>query len=208
MKTTTNVDGLGVENALRPLVLASTSRYRHALLARLAIPFSIAVPHADEAPMAGESPRATAQRLAEAKARSVIAAHPGALIIGSDQVAACDGVAIGKPGDHRAAVAQLAQLSGRTVVFHTAVALVDATSGACAAALVDCETTYRRLDAGEIESYLARERPYDCAGSVRSEGLGIALFERIVSDDPTALIGLPLIRLAAMLREAGVRIPG
>jgi septum formation protein len=132
--------------------------------------------------------------------------YSGALIIGSDQVADCDGRPIGKPGNHEAAFAMLTALSGRTVVFHTGLALLDTATGRCATAMVDVRSTFRRLGAEEIGAYLARERPYDCAGAVRSEGLGIALFEAIESDDPTALIGLPLIRLCGMLRDAGVPV--
>ncbi len=188
----------------RRLVLASTSRYRRMLLERLGLGFEAVAPHADETPLAGEAPAATAFRLAAAKARSVAEAHPDALIIGSDQVADCQGQPIGKPGNHENAVAQLRALSGRTVVFHTGLALLDAATGICQTALIDVRSTYRHLTSDEIESYLRREQPYDCAGSVRSESLGIALFERIESDDPTALIGLPLIQLARMLQAAGV----
>jgi septum formation protein len=188
----------------RPLVLASTSRYRRELLGRLGLPFAVAAPTTDETPLSGETPAATALRLAEAKARSVAARFPRALVIGSDQVADCDGEPVGKPGSHAAAAVQLARLSGRTVVFHTGVALVDAASGGCQAALVDVTSRFRSLTAAEIEQYLMREQPYDCAGSVRSEALGIALFESIASDDPSALVGLPLIRLTSMLRAAGV----
>ena len=192
--------------APRPLVLASTSRYRRALLERLGIPFTAVAPATEETALPGERPRDTALRLAEAKARSVAAAHPGALIIGSDQVADCDGQPIGKPGHREAAVAMLTALSGRTVVFHTGLALLDATRGRCATAMVDVRSTFRSLSAAEIHLYIAREQPYDCAGAVKSEGLGIALFQSIASDDPTALIGLPLIRLTSMLREAGVSV--
>ncbi len=188
----------------RRLVLASTSRYRRMLLERLGLGFEAVAPHADETPLAGEAPAATAFRLAAAKARSVAKAYPDALIIGSDQVADCQGQPIGKPGNHENAVAQLRALSGQTVVFHTGLALLDAATGSCQTALVDVRSTFRQLTSDEIEGYLLRERPYDCAGSVRSEALGIALFERIESDDPTALIGLPLIQLARMLRAAGV----
>jgi septum formation protein len=190
----------------RPLVLASTSRYRRALLDRLGLPFVAVAPCADEAPLPGEAPAVTALRLAEAKARSVAAAHPRALIIGSDQVADCDGEPVGKPGSHERAAAQLAQLSGRTVVFHTGLALLDAATGHCQRALVDVRSTFRRLAPAAIEAYLRREQPYDCAGSVKSEALGIVLFERIESDDPTALVGLPLIRLTDMLLAAGVPV--
>ncbi len=186
------------------ILLASTSRYRRELLARLQLAFEVAAPGVDEAPHAGEAPRDTALRLAEAKARAVAAGRSSGLVIGSDQVAECDGLPVGKPGSHEAAVAQLARLSGRTVVFHTGVALVNAASGRVQRELVDVASTFRNLASAEIEAYLRREQPYDCAGSVRSEGLGIALFERIASDDPTALIGLPLIAVARMLRAEGV----
>ena len=189
--------------AQRSLVLASTSPYRRALLERLGIPFTIVAPKTDETPDAAESPSQTALRLSEVKARSVAAQHAGSLIIGSDQVADCDGQPIGKPGDLAKARAMLRLLSGRTVVFHTGIALLDAASGRCASALVDVRSTFRRLSLAEIDAYLAREQPYDCAGAVKSEGLGIALFEAIESDDPTALIGLPLIRLTSMLCDAG-----
>ena len=205
-KSTINQRETGAPQATRRLVLASTSRYRRMLLERLGLGFVAAAPGTDETPFAGEAPAATAFRLAEAKARSVAAAYPDALIIGSDQVADCEGRAIGKPGTHERAVAQLTELSGQTVVFHTGLALLDAASGACQVALVDVRSTFRWLAAAEIESYLRREEPYDCAGSVRSEALGIALFDSIESDDPTALIGLPLIRLTSMLRAAGVAV--
>ena len=190
----------------RPLILASTSRYRRALLMQLGLPFDVAAPGVDETPLAGELPAATALRLSEAKARAVAARHAKALVIGADQVADLEGQPVGKPGDHANAVAQLRLLSGRTVVFHTGVALCDAASGRCASRLVDVTSVFRRLSDSEIESYLWREQPYDCAGSVRSEALGIALFERIESDDPTALIGLPLIQLSRMLAAAGVAV--
>jgi len=189
-----------------PIILASTSRYRRELLARLGIDFEVAAPGVDETPLPGEAPRATALRLAEAKARAVAVERPGALVIGSDQVAECDGEAIGKPGTHERAVAQLARLAGRTVVFHTGVALVNAATGSARVVCVDVASTYRQLTGREIERYLRREQPYDCAGSVRSEGLGAALFERIVNDDPSALVGLPLIALARMLRDEGVDV--
>jgi septum formation protein len=176
------------------------------LLERLGIAFVAVAPALDEAPLPGEAPAATAYRLAEAKARSVAGAHPDALIIGSDQVADCGGRHVGKPGSHERAVAQLAALSGKTVIFHTGLALLDAATGHCQTALVDVRSTFRFLTAADIEAYLRRERPYDCAGSVRSEALGIALFESIESDDPTALIGLPLIRLTRMLHAAGVSV--
>ena len=200
------MSGKTTNNQCRPLVLASTSRYRRQLLARLLLPFDVVAPDVDETELPGEAPAATACRLADAKARAVAARRPDALVIGSDQVADCDGVAISKPGDHGTAVAQLTALSGRVIVFHTAVALVDAATGAGETRLVDVRSTFRALTATAIEHYLQRERPYDCAGAVKSEALGIALFDRIESDDPTALIGLPLIALTDMLRAHGVDV--
>jgi septum formation protein len=187
-----------------PVILASTSRYRRALLARLGIAFEVAAPGVDETALPGETPRALALRLAEAKARAVASGRAAGLVIGSDQVAECDGEPVGKPGTHERAAAQLARLSGRTVVFHTGVALVNAQTGRAQVECVDVASTYRRLSADDIEQYLRRERPYDCAGSVRSEGLGVVLFERIVNDDPSALVGLPLIAVARMLRAEGL----
>lgn len=187
-----------------PLILASTSRYRRALLERLGLPFAVAAPGVDEAALPGEAPAQTALRLAEAKARAVAAGRTEGLVIGSDQAADCDGEAISKPETHDAAVAQLLRLSGRTIVFHTAVALLNAATGRVQRELVDVASTFRVLHADEIEAYLRREQPYDCAGSVKSEALGIALFERIESSDPTALVGLPLIAVARMLRAEGV----
>lgn len=192
----------------RPLILASGSRYRRELLERLGLPFTVIVPDLDESPLGGEAPAGTARRLAVAKARAVAVAHPDALVIGSDQVADCDGVAVSKPGSHDVARAQLATLSGRSIVFHTAVALIDAASHRCQLRQMDVTSRFRLLDVPTIESYLLRERPYDCAGAVRSESLGIALFDSIESDDPTALIGLPLISVAAMLRNEGVDVLG
>ena len=191
----------------RTLVLGSTSRYRRALLERLDLPFEAAAPDIDETPVHGESPAAAAVRLAEAKARAVGARYPDALVIGSDQVADLDGVHVGKPHTHERARAQLRSMSGRCVVFHTAVALLDTRSGRCTGELVDVASTFRKLVDPEIDAYLLRERPYDCAGGVKSEQLGIALFEKIASDDPTALIGLPLIALCRLLRAEGLTIP-
>ena len=190
----------------RRLVLASTSRYRQDLLARLGLPFVTVAPDLAEASLPGEAPASTALRLAEAKARSVASHHPDALIVGSDQVADCEGVAVGKPESHEDAIAQLTMLSGKTVVFHTGVALLETRSDWCQTALVGVTSTFRQLSAAEIDAYLRRDQPYDCAGSVKAEALGIALFTRITSDDPTALIGLPLIRLTDMLRAAGVPV--
>src|SRR5437868_821794 len=193
------------ENA-RALVLASGSRYRRTLLERLGMPFEVIPANIDETPRPNERPGAVALRLAEAKARTIAAGRLGMLVIGSDQVADLDGRHVGKPGNHDQAIAQLKALSGRTVTFHTGVALCDADSGRCRSSLVDVVSTFRVLTEGEIESYLRRERPYDCAGAVRSEQLGIALFERISSSDPTALIGLPLIALVDLLRAEGVNV--
>lgn len=195
-------------HSTRPIVLGSTSRYRRALLSRLNLPFEVASPEVDETPLAGETPDALARRLALAKARAVAAHFPQAAVIGSDQVAELDGQALGKPGSHERARAQLRHMSGRSVVFHTAVAVV------CLAAkfeqldLAPVRVRFRALSDPEIEAYLHAEQPYDCAGSAKSEGLGIALLEAIDNDDPTALVGLPLIRTCRMLRAAGVRLLG
>ena len=188
----------------RLLILGSTSRYRRDLLQRLHLPFDVQAPEVDETARPGELPADTARRLALAKARAVAQLHPLAVVIGSDQVAELDGGAIGKPGDHARATAQLRAMRGREVVFHTAVAVVCVASGFEAEALVPVRVRVRPLDDAEIEHYLQTEQPYDCAGSARSEALGIALLEAIESDDPTALVGLPLIRTCAMLRAAGI----
>lgn len=190
------------------LVLASTSPYRRELLGRLGLPFEAAAPQCDEAPLAGESPEATAARLALLKAESLRGAHPDALIIGSDQVASAGGERLDKPGSHEKAVRQLRQVSGRTAEFHTAVALLDSASGAVQSRVVACRVTFRQLDDARIERYLRREQPYDCAGSAKAEGLGIALIERMETDDPTSLIGLPLIALTEMLERAGMPVLG
>ena len=188
----------------RRLVLGSTSRYRREMLGRLGLPFEVAAPDIDETPLPGELPVDTAMRLSEAKARAVASRFGDALVIGSDQVADCDGRAVSKPGDRANAQRELRALCGRTFVFHTGVALVDAASGRCQRAMVDVVSVFRKLGDAEIDEYLEREAPYDCAGGVKSEALGIALFERITSDDPTALVGLPLIALCRMLRAEGV----
>ncbi len=188
----------------RQLVLGSTSVYRKDLLSRLGLPFDVVSPQVDETPLTGESPRDLALRLALAKARAVAQAHPDAVVIGSDQVADLGGVPLGKPGTHERAVAQLMRMSGQTVVFQTAVAVVCQASGYADVALAPVSVKFRHLSAHDIENYLQREQPYDCAGSAKSEGLGIALLERIDSDDPTALIGLPLIRTCHLLRSAGL----
>ena len=188
----------------RRLVLASTSSYRKVLLERLGLPFIAAAPHADERPLSGEDAPATALRLAQMKAQSVRAAHRDALIIGSDQVATSGGRALGKPGDHANAVRQLRALSGKSADFHTAVALLDAANGSVQTRVVPCRVHFRQMDDKRIERYLAREKPYDCAGSAKAEGLGIALIARIETEDPTSLIGLPLIALTEMLERAGM----
>jgi septum formation protein len=174
------------------------------LLARLGIPFRVVSPSIDETPRSLERPAEIALRLAEAKARAVAATHPGALIIGSDQVAECGGVVVGKPRDAAHALEQLRAMQGHTAVFHTGLALLNSASGRCQTALVDVVSMFRTLDDSALEDYLEREQPFDCAGSVKAEALGIALFTRIASDDPTALIGLPLIRLTDMLLSEGV----
>ncbi len=191
----------------RSVVLGSTSPYRRELMQRLRLPFEVLAPGVDETPVPGETPAALAQRLALAKARAVARQRPGAVVIGSDQVADLDGEPLGKPGTHERAVAQLRQMRGKTVVFQTALAVVCLDSGFEAADLAPVRVRFRDLDDGEIERYLRAEQPYDCAGSAKSEGLGIALLERIDSDDPTALVGLPLIRTCRLLRAAGVRLP-
>lgn len=187
-----------------PLILGSTSRYRRELLQRLRLPFTVESPGVDEAPLPGETPQALAVRLAMAKAQAVARAHPRAIVIGSDQVADLDGEPIGKPGDHARATEQLRRMRGRTVVFQTAVAVVCEASGFARGDLAPVRVRFRALDDASIERYLRLEEPYDCAGSARSEGLGVALLESIDSDDPTALVGLPLIRTCALLRAAGL----
>jgi septum formation protein len=189
-----------------PLVLASTSRYRRELLQRLALPFEVDRPEVDETPLPGETPPGLAIRLAEAKALAVAARHPAAWVIGSDQVADRDGQPLGKPGDRETALAQLLAASGRPVRFHTAFCLVGP-DGRRLAGLDLTEVRFRPLARDEILRYLDAEQPYDCAGSFKCEGLGIVLFEAIQTRDPTALVGLPLIALAAALREAGFRLP-
>jgi len=191
---------------LPPLILGSTSRYRRELLERLRLPFTVVALAVDEAPLPGEAPAALAQRLALAKARAVAELHPQAVVIGSDQVADLDGQTLGKPGGHDRALAQLQQLSGRRAVFHTAVAVVRADASFEEVTLVSVTVQFRSLGSDEIERYLRLEEPYDCAGSARSEGLGIALLEAIHSDDPTALVGLPLIRTSRLLRDAGIDV--
>lgn len=185
------------------LVLASTSRYRRELLSRLGHPFAVQSPDVDETPLPGETPAALTERLAHRKAHAVAAQRPGSIVIGSDQVADLDGQALGKPGTHDRAVAQLQSLSGRSVVFHTAVCVQRPSTGYVGLSRVAVRVRFRTLRDRDIESYLRAEQPYDCAGSAKSEGLGIALLDAIESDDPTALIGLPLIATTRLLREAG-----
>lgn len=190
----------------RPIILGSTSRYRRDLLLRLQLPFSVVSPHVDETPLPAESPYDLANRLALAKARAVAQQHPSAIVIGSDQVADLHGEPLGKPGTHARAVAQLQRMRGQTVVFQTAVAVVCQETQFEQQSLAPVRVRFRNLCDAEIEHYLQTEQPYDCAGSAKSEGLGIALLESIDNDDPTALIGLPLIRTCHMLRAAGVHL--
>jgi len=186
----------------RPLVLGSTSPYRRELLQRLGLPFDVASPHVDETPLSSETPAALARRLALAKARAVALRHPEAVVIGSDQVADLNGEPLGKPGSHEKAVMQLRRMSGQTVL-----AVRCEATGFESVDLAAVRVVFRNLDDAEIERYLRAEEPYDCAGSAKSEGLGIALLERIDSDDPTALVGLPLIRTCRLLRKAGLMVP-
>ncbi|MEO8081756.1 MAG: Maf family nucleotide pyrophosphatase [Caldimonas sp.] len=188
----------------RRLILASTSSYRRELLGRLRLPFEVRSPGVDENPLAGEAPRALALRLALAKAEAVAGAEPDAVVIGADQVAELDGRALGKPGTHERATEQLRAMRGRSVVFHTAVAVVCRADDLKLVELVPVTVRLRRASDAEIEHYLRAEQPYDCAGSAKVETLGIALLDGVDSDDPTALVGLPLIRTCAMLRRAGI----
>jgi septum formation protein len=189
-----------------PLILGSTSPYRRQLLERLDLAFETDAPEVDETRLAGESPEALVSRLSEAKARAVALRHPGALVIGSDQVAVLDGDIMGKPGAHGAAVRQLERASGRTVTFYTGLCVLNAASGRVQLEVVPFRVVFRALSAETIERYLRREQPYNCAGSFKSEGLGIALFERMQGDDPSALMGLPLIRLTRMLEREGLSV--
>lgn len=186
------------------LILASSSRYRRELLSRLRLPFEVMVPDVDESALPGEVPAALALRLALAKARAIARLQPAAVIIGSDQVADLHGEALGKPGTHAHAVRQLQRQRGQRVRFHTAVAVVRADSAFERSALVSVNVSFRDLSDAEIEHYLCTEQPYDCAGSAKCETLGIALLDAIESDDPTALVGLPLIRTCELLRQAGI----
>ena len=188
------------------LVLASTSVYRSELLQRLQLPFETAAPEVDETPLPGEFARATSLRLAQEKARAVAAAYPDALIIGSDQIALLDGQQIGKPLTHDNAFRQLRVMRGKTTIFYTALALLNSKTGRMQAEVAENHVTLRDLGDAEIEGYLLKEQPYHCAGSAKSEGLGIALMSRMTGDDPNALVGLPLILLTEMLRRENVRL--
>ena len=190
----------------RTLILGSTSRYRKELLSRLQIPFETAAPDVDETPHSNESPKDLALRLALAKARAVALKYPEAVVIGSDQVADLEGTPLGKPGNHTNATLQLQRMRGKTVIFQTALSVVCIATGYERTDLAEVKVKFRDLSDAEIETYLRAEEPYDCAGSAKSEGLGIALLDAIDNDDPTALIGLPLIRTCQMLREAGVKL--
>ena len=190
----------------RTLILGSSSRYRKELLSRLNIPFEVATPEVDETPRLNETPRDLALRLALAKARAVASKYPEAVVIGSDQVADLEGEALGKPGNHANAVKQLQRMRGKTVIFQTALSVICLATGFEQTDLATVKVSFRDLTDAEIESYLKAEEPYDCAGSAKSEGLGIALLAAIDNDDPTALVGLPLIRTCHMLSAAGVKL--
>ncbi len=196
------------DSAPRKLILGSTSAYRRELLQRLRLPFGVAAPDVDETPLPHETPLALARRLALAKALAVAQQYPDCVVIGSDQVADLDGEPLGKPGTHERAVAQLQKMRGKTVVFQTAVAVVCQASGFQQEDVAPVRVVFRDLSDAEIENYLRAETPYDCAGSAKSEGLGIALLESIDNDDPSALVGLPLIRTSRMLRAAGIALLG
>jgi len=188
------------------LVLASTSKYRRELLARLGLPFEVASPHVDETALANEAPQDTAKRLAEAKARAVAQRYPQAVVIGSDQVAVLEGVPLGKPGNHANALRQLKSMRGREVAFHTALCLCHAATGQAQTRVVPFYVRFRDYTDAQIERYLQLEQPYDCAGSARCEGLGIALIAEMRGTDPNALIGLPLIALTEMLAALGISV--
>lgn len=189
-----------------PLVLASTSPYRRDLLARLKVPFDVVAPEVDETPLPQEAPQETALRLAELKARAAVPAYPNALIIGSDQVAILDGVQLGKPLTHENAFKQLQFVRGKQVVFHTALCLLNSRSGNVQARVIPYGVQFRDFSDTQIERYLALEQPYNCAGSAKTEGLGIVLIQRMEGDDPTALVGLPLIALTGMLQNEDFRL--
>jgi len=199
-----NADMTHPHGAPPELILASSSVYRRELLARLGLPFRVVAPEVDETPELAEAPAALAARLATAKAQAVAILHPQAVVLGSDQVADLDGSPLGKPGDHARARQQLRLMSGRAVLFHTAVCVIRGDTGWARTETVSVKVTFRILTDAEIDNYLAREQPYDCAGSAKCEGLGIALLAAIDSDDPTTLIGLPLIRTCTLLRQVGI----
>jgi septum formation protein len=196
-------NNLAMQEPVPRLILASTSKYRRELLQRLRMPFDVVAPATDESPLVGESAAEMSERLAMAKAQAVAVLHPAAIVIGSDQVAECEGEPIGKPHTYERAVAQLRQMSGRSVAFHTAVAVVHLEAGYARCVRVPVEVRFRTLSDADIQAYLRLEQPYDCAGSAKCETLGISLLDAIRSDDPTALIGLPLIATSALLREVG-----
>ncbi len=191
---------------MKKLILASSSPYRRELLERLKIPFEVIAPEIDETPRSGETPEKMVERLAIEKAQKIAGKAPGALVIGSDQVAVYDGKIVGKPHSHDKALKQLRTASGKTVTLYTGLALVNADTRRVQCEVIPYRVTFRRLDERQIESYLRQEQPYSCAGSVKSEGLGIALLERFEGDDPNALIGLPLIRLVRMLENEGIKV--
>lgn len=190
----------------QPIILASSSPYRKSLLERLGLVFSCISPDIDETPLNNERPETTAFRLAQLKARKIGESHPDALIIGCDQVATLDGIQLGKPGNHETAIKQLQLQRGRSVVFHSALCLYNAKTHSIQADVIPYEVVFRNLTDDQIERYLQREQPYDCAGSAKSEGLGIAVIESMRGDDPNALIGLPLIALITMLQNEGVNV--
>jgi septum formation protein len=191
----------------RPIVLASSSPYRAELLARLRIPFRVEIPAVDETRLPDETHAATAERLARRKAQAAGTRVPGAIVIGADQVADLEGAAIGKPGTHDAALVQLLAMQGRVVRFHSGLAVLDTVNGECLSACVPTDVRFRSLSRAALDAYLRADQPYDCAGSAKIESLGICLVERIESEDPTALVGLPLIRLVSMLAHFAIAVP-
>ena len=195
-----------MQQSATQLILASSSIYRRELLARLNIPFTTISPDIDETPLTGELPQQTALRLAQLKARKVSLTYPNALVIGCDQVATLDNIQMGKPGTHENAVKQLQHMRGREVIFHSALCLYDAAPDHMQAEVVPYHVTFKQLSDAQIERYLTLEKPYDCAGSAKSEGLGIAIIEKMVGEDPNALVGLPLIKLIRMLENVGVNV--
>lgn len=195
-----------MSGSTQTLILASSSRYRREVLEKLHLPFACVSPDIDETPLVDESPAQTSLRLAESKARKVAESHPNALIIGCDQVATVDGVQIGKPGNHENAVKQLTMLSGKEVIFHSALCLYDSASQHMQSTIVPYYVKFKTLTPLQIETYLRLEQPYDCAGSAKSEGMGITLLDYMRGDDPNALIGLPVIALVSMLQQIGIDV--